>query len=752
MADPSNPYPYRSDVWDHDKEGFFKPSSFGFPEEVDTSLKMSMFPLCKYDFEKIALSSHEVAKRNSMKAVLQMPEIEKMLIIPKSREAGMTFANMYRLKTMVTSLGSPPLPDEIDYNMDEEYFTYGKETKTIHQWIQKYFVGQIVNTFLYYYFTSKVDDRLYPAIISFLDVTEGTLLNESFDVIEILTIVKEARIPFSLLESDRSKADAYDVFYKIIDIFIERILSVHGEKKYSEKLWLIFVMLSIKICQYYEKPYILQSQGGEHVADEDYTYRLRFYLTKRRGRLVHRPTEIFVPEEMLAPAGEEDLSESMWLAMSQYYRLLTLVQYGHNLPIFNTYVSAPQSFIFRDAHACSTSSISAEYDSIFYYEVYRAAHNRASRMEKEIMMIGINPAYKMKRHSRVQTYNSSWIVPPLDDTLYSPHTLGVLAGICWFYNPNIDNPLFGPYYDSILLLPFLKLDSKLPMFSSEEEKANVLSLMPNFFTYGVDEYILSKLVNDYVANEETREEMNILFFTIHWIQAFCGSAITSEYEYYPLTSQMVYNEIARTSSERRSFGKFVRGKFVDNGLKYTFIHTMFGNIENNYLNDIPANEIITPPSPDDFNKSSYAFAEQFPSLVTGTTREGVPILNMSCLLDYLHRYDRPYYWISTGRRNDKGNWLSMFSPRTYTDGRPIIPNNRSKEPGRDLNFVINNQLTDLTSCITGTNCPDNTDRGMMGLCIDDSGRGRNTWGGYRKQTRKIKKKKGKRKQTRKHKA
>jgi hypothetical protein len=193
---------------------------------------------------------------------------------------------------------------------------------------------------------------------------------------------------------------------------------------------------------------------------------------------------------------------------------------------------------------------------------------------------------------------------------------------------------------------------------------------------------------------------------------------------------------------------------VDEGLKFIFINTMFGNIDNRVLVDIPTKNIVQYPSDRSYNNAYNLFWKILPSVFSDFNNNGnsntfgePQTINMSCLLDHLHRYDRPLYWFMRGRNNNNGSYSSVFAPRKWgDDGSLIIPNNRSKYPARDIEFVLENKITDL-SCMLGDDCPDNTNSETHMTCLDHSERGLSTWGGSKKKkTRKARNKK--RRQTR----
>lgn len=720
----------------HDGKGFFKPSSLGFPEVTDDNLKMSMFPL-PFLFP---VSQGEIDKNKIRKKILEMENIHYMM-------NGEKFKTMPGI-TWCTSLGSPPTP--LVFDSTQELYSHA-EIKTPNQWVQKYFIGQIANTIAHCFFTDPISYSDYEASANyFIDVTESSLLARDVKVIPLLRMIQYGSIPVSLMESESNRGHLEGRLQRTIQRLITKIQAAFATEKeaeeYSESLWMVFIFCILSVFRYEYKLSVKNNVGHESV--EDYDYPVRFYLVKRRARFLYDRTERGTGEgkvpvgEMNALIDEVDLTADMWLSISQYLRLLTLVQGPFRLTSTVT-VKPLQRIIFRDPHACTTSSISSRYDSIFF--------GKAEKYKQTTIMLGINPAYKLLRHARMKTFNLSWVNPPSTEEgifnskgRYSSHSFGVLAGVCWFYNPDTTKPLLDPVEYRTILYPFtLTLDEdELPKNLVGPERTNVLSLMKGFFTYGVDEYVLSKFMIEHINNAESMKKINLLFFTIHWIRAICGTRFDSPFEYYPLTSFFLSKIVPEGPM---TFGDFVRNIMVTGekiGLQHTYIHTMFGNIENASLESSDVHEIVKSQPLDIVKKAGDNFMKMFPQITTGPGN-----INMSCLLDYVHRYDRPAYWMSWGREqnNVTKEWKSLFSPRAAEnpDGSPvyIVPNNRSNDPSYDLAFAIKWKIKN-PACVGHSGCPENADERVKGKCVDKYNRTISTWGGARK-TKKTQKQKRK---------
>lgn len=712
-----------------DAEGFTKPSLLGFPDfggDIDDNLKMRLFPI----FE--------------MKKAYEADEMTATVmenIFGVANTAWLMGDNFQQMPGSIWSvcLGSPiRIPADATLASNSNYKGW-----TIAEWTNHYLGGQFAATACHLYFSRTANN--WGGLCLYLDVTEGSLLSRTFDVRRVLDLLLAKRPNFSLLESDAN-----------IDAITQKITEALTWLKNKIPVGTTTSMGMILVAGLYAIFRRFKHEGADwHVAPagaaaaEYHNYNLRIYLIKRRGRFVYDPYErgygliptVEMPakrEELDADgnqlrADEKNLSERMWLAMAQYYRLMSCwmrpvdIKITINNKIKTIPLKTLRRFITRDAHATTTSSISAAYDAIFF--------NEAAAKGGRAMLLGIDGWYKKNHHAKFYTEEDTW-VGGIPEGL--TNSFGILAGVCWYFNPNM-NEQYCSY--PIFRLPFDilrdKLDaagvaSKVPTLLHEKDEENFIDSKA-FFNYGVDEYILSEFVAQQFHEPARWNEINLLFFTIHWIYHYLYDKDISKWEYAPVIMSLLEDELAKyTGSIYNRLPSFLETNMLP--YKNIFFETFFGN-------DLGIDEqtIYIHHCQGQFTVSNASLGSRlqllnyyYPNIIGAyATRNSY---DRDCLMQYLHRYDRPFYW-----KWDGGN--KIMSPRE-NGANIIVPNNIFTDQ-TNLRFVLQNQID--------RNCG-------IGLCATDditlptSGRCPMMGGGRRQRpTTKKHKQKHKQKQKQKHK-
>jgi hypothetical protein len=385
-------------------------------------------------------------------------------------------------------------------------------------------------------------------------------------------------------------------------------------------------------------------------------------------------------------------------------------------------------FITRDAHASTTSSFSAAYDAIFF--------NEAAAKGGRAILLGIDGWYKKKHHAKFYTQENTWIggIPG-----GLTNSFGILAGVCWYYNPNM-NEQYCSY--PIFRLPFDILrdrvtangvSSKVPTLLNVKDEQNFID-SEAFFNYGVDEYILSEFVAQHYNDPARWAEINLLFFTIHWLYHYLQNSDMSTWEYAPVIMSLLEDQ---TYAYLGSIYNFLPQLFQTNLLPYTniFLETFFGNElgRNEETLTILNCRNALRVSDYDLSQRLTLLGDYYPKIIGAFPNRYS--YDRDCLMRYLHRYDRPFYWKYNGGAN-------IMSPR-INGANTIVPNNIFADQ-INLHFALGTPID--RECGVGLCDTDEATSATSGTCP--------TMGGGKRRRRQTKKQKKKRnlKKTRKHKA
>jgi hypothetical protein len=553
---------------------------------------------------------------------------------------------------------------------------------------------------------------LPPGLNIYIDCTENTVLHRNFNVSAMLRILITAPRLFSLIESAVEETK-YDAIYHVI---ISDLISKFDKTDFEMPIWKIFVMVIYRIVhvtQQIDVSYVWWNKEWnannplydelELSLDEIYrnthsNYNVRIYLIKRRGILLDFNTEYMhmqIPELYIPPFGLHDISSKMWLAMAQYYRLMSLFQTPFRIKEHD--FQTLSCMIFRDAHASTSSSISANYD----YHFFKYAKMSSETNIHKIIMVSTPSDYKLHRHPTMNDDSPTLIKPKPKEYYNTPtpndknnHTLGVALGVCWFYNSKNEALLDSNAYP-VFKMPFLDLVDhvdetgqtiKMPWLVDKRDRNNFLKTTDEktFFTYGMDEYIISKFVINHMFDDsEHFNRFNLLFFNLFWFHAI-RAATGNEID--PVMRKQFVQTIldwraknpSITSISLRTF--YLRKINEDPSYKYILhpmINCMYGNAFSDKYRTINLMEMdvtMHPVEEDDIRR----YQSQF----------GVDRLDV--ILDIVSRYDRPCYWKT-------GEGGLYYSPRT-TMVENIIPSNR--DALTMLEFVCMNPI-ESSKCMRG---------------------------------------------------
>jgi hypothetical protein len=524
----------------------------------------------------------------------------------------------------------------------------------------------------------------------------------------MLRILLTAPRLFSIIESavEETKYDA--IYHSMISGLISRF-----DTTLIMPMWKVFVMVLYRIVHIAQKIDVSTETWNREwntnspLYDElDITmdainrgnasdYNVRIYLVKRRGRLLHDETERIhaqIPTDYIPAFGLHNISSKMWLAMAQYYRLMSLFQTPFHIEDHEFHTLS--SMIIRDAHHSTASSMSARYD----YEFFQYAEMASEKNIHKTIMVTAPSEYKLHRHPMINDNSITLIKPkskeyyniptPLDRNNY---TFGVILCSCWFYNSKNEALLDSNAYP-IFKMPFLDLVDhvdetgqtiKVPQLMDERDRNNFLKTTEEktFFTYGMDEYIISKfVVNHMFDDSEQFNRVNLLFFNLFWfhsIKKATGNEIDPilRKEFVQTILDWRAKNPTIPSITLRSF--YLRKINEDPSYKYILqpmVNCMYGNACSDKYRTINLMEIDVKMHPVE-EEDLHRYQSQF----------GVDRLDV--ILDTIFRYDRPCYW-----KTEKG-----YSPRILM-GKKIIPSNRNAP--NMLKYVCMNPIK-TSKCMRG---------------------------------------------------
>lgn len=685
---------------DKENDGYMNPSALGF-DVPNGFLKMRLFPFYEIDHDS--------------------KYITETLGIPNPHD--LISENMKSMPGMILnlSIGSPPLVDVGDklfQNIHERDPAFLNGKSSVYEWISKYVSGMCFNlsTTILSYCSYCVDNNLLPApppgLNLYIDCTENTVLTRDVNVGAMLRILITAPRLFSLIENAVEETK-YDAIYHMI---ISRLIS-RFDTDSKMPIWKIFVMVIYRIVhftQHIDVSYVwwnkewnknsplydeLDIMMDKIERDNSSDYNVRIYLIKRRGRLLHDKTERKpknIPEgDMPPPNSERDLSTKSWLAMSQYYRLMSLFQIPFRIEDHE--FQTLSSMVIRDAHHSTASSMSARYD----YSFFQYAEMASEKNIHKTIMVTAPSDYKLHRHPVMNDNMETHIKLKTADYYNDPspldrnnNTFGVILCSCWFYNSK-NEALLDIHRYPILNMPFLDLVDhidemgqtiKVPRLMDERDRNNFLKTTDEktFFTYGMDEYIISKFVINHMFDDsEQFNHVNLLFFNLFWfrnIRTATGNEIdpVMRKQFVQTFLDWRAKNPAIPSIELRTF--YLRKINEDPSYKYILqpmIECMYGtaySYKYRTFNLMEMDVTMHPIEEDDIQRYQSRF---------NATR-------LDIILDTIFRYDRPCYW-KTGERG------LYYSPRTLM-GQNIIPSNR--DALTRLKYVCMNPI-ESSKCMRG---------------------------------------------------
>jgi hypothetical protein len=695
-----------------DAEGFYEPSSLGF-EVPEGYLKMRIFGI------REAQRAHDGTDEHNF---FHYAGIEN--------GANLFKENFCHMPGVIWSacLGSVPIQtlNVSDLELDRTDLL-GEKVRTLRGWIQTYLQAQCANVAAHLYYYTHANN--WGGLAYYLDITENTYLTAEYNVREILGILR-CEPHSSILESNANINDLRDKYGSIIDWLIGRTAA-----DARMPLWKIACLLIYTTFRRFKHGDAVWQTAVDAPIDF-HDYNLRIYLLTRRGRFLQNfergPAPKVALDHMPPLAVEGDMYPKIWLSLSQYYRLMSTFMAPFNLADGRTIYSL-RRFVTRDAHASTSSSLSALYDRDFFDYANAAAVADAGGGHNRLMMFGINPGYKTHRHAHMLPYQTTMVRSG------ETHSLGVLAGVCWYYNHNKEErlcnyPVFKLPFDVLEDVAVNGSNVRIPSIvhargNAHGEITNLLTQgIPNFFSYGVDEYILSMFVSIYMSQEAVYNEIKVLFYSIYWLMEPAMNAS----EYLPLMNTLMlkymFTEIAAGRlSQYETWSNFSRVFFLDPAnrpLHKVIFETFFGNMNCGMYKSETINVIPGTEEPMVFMRihSDALIAEILQVFGDRIGKQyGANPADILCILDSCTRYDRPFYW-------------NMRAGRTYAaianaDGTFSIPSNRLDNTM--LKIAIDTRLP--FECIQNHCAADLASAGHL-QC--HSGRARAYMGGTYRRTRK----------------
>lgn len=697
-------------------DGFMRPSDIGFPDyggDINNHLQMRLFPI------------YELQQAFAGDPLMNQVFIELFQVSNVSHLMGDNFQEMPGV-ILSMSLGSPPVSMDAANNFDYIIKRYADGSiETVRNWITKYLCNQLgmLSCHLYFYRENGRQNwgPNWGGLCSYLDITEGTLLARHFNVSTVIDIIRGQTPHLSITETQGDRANVQQYYNEALQWLQQRFQG----QDINIPLGLIYTLAINSIFRKFKHLHLGQGWATEpplenEAARRDYhNYNLRVYFIRRRGRFVHDTTERIVngvPPGMPAPVGEANLSTDMWKALAQYYRFMScwmqpsILHFQAGEEVFHINLRTLRRFVTRDAHATGSSSWTSSYDSTFF--------NIAAQKGSRTILLGIENSYKHPRHAKLYDGENTRIRlsdAEIEGGVVPSQTLGILAGICWFFNPSnrerfISYPIFRIPFDNLRNVnvnvrrangQVIQQQVRVPTLFADKDIQNYLGGgAGSFYVYGLDEYMLSEFVSQQFNIPARWDEINLLFYNIYWLDSFINF---NTREYSPLLHSLTihYKNTAAGVNPSMLLADFIRGYMMNqNNLALeTFFSSsndthFFGNYPTiaNILDHLDNNviqNVLTHFYPK-FTKLIQAY-----TVGTTTTYRFRDIASSFCFFQYLHRYDRPFYW--------KNNAQYALSQRLDGGQAGIVPNNFS-DPLGGLSFVIRNQIS--RPCGVGLCVPD----------------------------------------------
>ncbi len=612
---------------------------------------------------------------------------------------------------------------------------------TIRYWLSKYIptiVGNVVSTLYFYNYAHNEGGLNF-----MFDTTEGTLLAHPWDVRNLLDYLLAKVCQVSLVEDDVKIGELGEIYRSILNYVKDKFAELETAPLYMILTYIFYA--SFRRLKNRENPeWDELGHAVVHPVPEGFfNYNLRIYFVKRRGRFVHEseigigrvPLEEYIPE--INQDGDEiRLPQSVWLSLAQYYRFLPLIQNPFNLEVQfgvgdleGLEMKTIQRLITRDGHQCTSTSFSAMYDKFFFNLSSAVAATDPAGEHNRVVMVGVNPEYKMSRHARLYQPGSTMVhgFGAGADSSY----FGVLAGACWFFNYRSDEIHFDQTF-RVLRMPFARLILEedddhntywTPFLVPGKDLPDIISAggIKGFFNYGADEYILSELVAQVLEQDLKWNSLNLLFFNLHWISE---GIVYNGGEYQTFMNKLLNDAkdmyIANGRSALFPIKIFFQELFADpsaKGIVNTFFHTFFGHHQNNYYSGLRVGN-LAPRNIVKYNQEIELYRHYFTLPAAPTNAD------IGTLLDHLTRYDRPLYWKSTSQYS--------YNPRIKPNGELVLPTNRR---GPETLFHAIKYKIDRDSANGSVPFTD----GPMGHALNLAGRIKALIGGKRRfgKTRKI---------------
>jgi hypothetical protein len=239
------------------------------------------------------------------------------------------------------------------------------------------------------------------------------------------------------------------------------------------------------------------------------------------------------------------------------------------------YVSNRQ-MIFRDAHASTPSPRSADKDRNFF-AICEKDHRRKC-------ILGTAPHYNNAQHVNISLPNENgkrvqyprvvdlnfYKSNPLDvkkwtSTRYPKNCIGILAGCCEAFNPDNADAQFMSY--PFFYEPF-NYEKRDPRFNGVQPTKDL------YYGYGLDEYLLTRLVHLLSENPEIKDEVDVYFWMITWCTAFFNSDTKDD---NILAYRREYNRVISALGLPMTYSEFIEKCDPEIVSSYNFFETLYGS-------------------------------------------------------------------------------------------------------------------------------------------------------------------------------
>jgi hypothetical protein len=552
----------------------------------------------------------------------------------------------------------------------------GARGETLQEWIKAYPCRMLNNLICHYlvhlplggnleylqgYLQAFIDNSWWAGFNIFVDITVGSILSYNVECPYFLQCWQQTPLNCRIGE-EHFMGLATRVKNVIIEIVRQNlgpgVISAAGIG--SCRMFELFSICLYTTAAYIKSRYALQLYpAGDDAAQ--YARVWREEAPRQQDHNIHlyfyeRKTDLLT--NLDHEQGPNPMPKS-WLGIGQYLRYLCWAQSRFTLAVNRPPLPAAAhvftfhpltNMIHRDAHAASTSQLCGEYDRTFFqYATDRTIVFGTHQGYKRDQHIVLDPLANGVRGSLVIDGESRFGVD-------KKYRMGILAGCVWSKFPGAHveaGPFIGyPFFCEPLNAPLGAGGNRIPIGMP----AN--SIFNDYWEYGLDEYILGRIMRDRIDVPAHVEDLRILTFYINWVTNIFSDSGGEDADrdsywqpfsgltYYLFNdarspvpgAQSFYSDILAWCSTQHNYYNLL-------GPQITF-NTFFGNDMNTALR-VPANQRHTGPNPGAWGTPpSYNLFRDAPR-------------RLACIMQNYNRYDRFDYYNDPALRRHNHELIAL---------------------------------------------------------------------------------------------